>query len=153
MVYLSVLQYNMVIARNVWSRTSMTSVEATIIHYRHCWAGHIHKMDPLRLPKEMFYGELTNGTRLWGAPKVNYYSHQYQPILVGTNKQPETIQPGGEPLIEALWILRRENEEERLGRKEQCEQPHFLLTLPCQHCSRLFHHRLGLASHAKQKHW
>ncbi|KAK3885996.1 hypothetical protein Pcinc_009823 [Petrolisthes cinctipes] len=47
----------------VLNQASVTSVEATIIHHRLRWAGHVQRMESFRLPKIMLYGELANGTR------------------------------------------------------------------------------------------
>lgn len=56
----------------VLNRASVSSVEATIIHHRLRWAGHVYRMDPSRLPKKILYGELAIGTRPRGAPKMRY---------------------------------------------------------------------------------
>ncbi|XP_076028446.1 uncharacterized protein LOC143017542 [Oratosquilla oratoria] len=71
----------------VLNRASMTSIEATIIHHRLRWAGHIQRMGPSRLPKIMLYGELTPGTRPRGAPKLRY-KDQLKRILAITNIDP-----------------------------------------------------------------
>ncbi|XP_045101450.1 uncharacterized protein LOC123498409 [Portunus trituberculatus] len=56
----------------VLERASVTSVEATIIRHRLRWVGHVHRMDDSRLPKKLLYGELAQGTRARGAPKIRY---------------------------------------------------------------------------------
>ncbi|XP_076029967.1 uncharacterized protein LOC143018480 [Oratosquilla oratoria] len=73
----------------VLDRASLTSVEATIIHHRLRWAGHILRMDPSRLPKKMLYGELANGTRPRGAPKL-CYKDQLKHTLAMTNIDPSS---------------------------------------------------------------
>ncbi|XP_076061565.1 uncharacterized protein LOC143037317 [Oratosquilla oratoria] len=73
----------------VLDRASMTSVEATIIHHRLRWAGHVHRMDPSRLPKKMLYGELANGTRKRGAPKLRY-KEQLKRTLAMINIDPSS---------------------------------------------------------------
>ena len=39
----------------VLERASLTSVEATIMHHRLRWAGHVLRMEPSRLPKIFLY--------------------------------------------------------------------------------------------------
>ncbi|KAK3874529.1 hypothetical protein Pcinc_020547 [Petrolisthes cinctipes] len=73
----------------VLNQASVTSVEATIIHHRLRWAGHVQRMEPFRLPKIMLYGELANGTRPRGAPELRY-KDQLTRILALTNIDPSS---------------------------------------------------------------
>ena len=148
--------------QEVLRRASMTSVEATITHHRLRWVGHIHRMDPSRLPKKMLYGELTNGIRPRGAPKMRY-KDQLKRTLAMANIDPSSWeQAAGDRAVWRRAIRRgttefeekrRESEEaKRRRRKERREQPRPPPALPCERCPRLFHHRLGLTSHLKHKH-
>ena len=148
--------------QEVLDRASMTSIEATIIHHRLRWAGHVHRMDPSRLPKQMLYGELSNGTRPRGAPKKRY-KDQLKCTLGMTNIDPSSWEQTANDRTTWRRAIhqgtvdfeekRRENEEaKRRRRRERSEQPRPPPTLPCEHCPRLFHHRLGLASHVRYKH-
>ena len=148
--------------QEVLDRASMTSIEATIIHHRLRWAGHVHRMDPSRLPKQMLYGELSNGTRPRGAPKKRY-KDQLKCTLGMTNIDPSSWEQTANDRTTWRRAIhqgtvdfeekRRENEEsKRRRRRERREQPRPPPTLPCEHCPRLFHHRLGLASHVRYKH-
>ena len=146
----------------VLERASMTSVEATITSHRLRWAGHVCRMDASRLPKKMLYGELAQGTRPRGAPKMRY-KDQLKRSLALTNINPSSWEETARD--RRAWKSavhhgtvdfeekRRENEEaKRIRRREQREQPRPPPTLPCEHCPRLFHHRLGLHSHLTHKH-
>ena len=148
--------------QEVLRRASMTSVEATITHHRLRWVGHIHRMDPSRLPKKMLYGELTNGIRPRGAPKMRY-KDQLKRTLAMANIDPSSWEQAARD--RTIWRRairrgttefeekRRESEEaKRRRRKERLEQPRPPPALPCERCPRLFHHRLGLTSHLKHKH-
>ncbi|KAK3882952.1 hypothetical protein Pcinc_012706 [Petrolisthes cinctipes] len=141
----------------VLNQASVTSVEATIIHHRLRWAGHVQRMEPFRLPKIMLYGELANGTRPRGAPKLRY-KDQLKRTLALTNIDPSSWEQTARD--RATWRRavhhgttafeekRKENEEaKRRRRRERQEQPRPPPTLPCELCPRLFHHRLGLSSH------
>ncbi|KAK3871494.1 hypothetical protein Pcinc_023359 [Petrolisthes cinctipes] len=146
----------------VLNQASVTSVEATIIHLRLRWAGHVQKMEPFRLPKIMLYGELANGTRPRGAPKLRY-KDQLKRTLALTNIDPSSWEQTARD--RATWRRavhhgttafeekRKENEEaKRRRRRERPEQPRPPPTLPFELCPRLFHHRLGLSSHIRHKH-
>jgi len=56
----------------ILKRARLPSVEATILQHRLRWAGHVVRMDPSRLPRIMLYGELNEGTRPNGRPKLRY---------------------------------------------------------------------------------
>ncbi|KAK3889203.1 hypothetical protein Pcinc_006774 [Petrolisthes cinctipes] len=146
----------------VLNQASVTSVEATIIHHRLRWAGHVQRMEPFRLPKIMLYGDLANGTRPRGAPKLRY-KDQLKRTLALTNIDPSSWEQTARD--RATWRRavhhgttafeekRKENEEaKRRRRRERQEQPRPPPTLPCELCPRLFHHRLGLSSHIRHKH-
>ncbi|KAK3886377.1 hypothetical protein Pcinc_009480 [Petrolisthes cinctipes] len=146
----------------VLNQASVTSVEATIIHHRLRWAGHVQRMEPFRLPKIMLYGELANGTRPRGAPKLRY-KDQLKRTLALTNIDPScwkqttrdraTWRRAVHHGTTAFEEKRKENEEaKRRRRRERQEQPRPPPTLPCELCPRLFHHRLGLSSHIRHKH-
>ena len=36
------------------------------------WAGHVHRMEDSRIPKRLLYGELDDGSRKRGRPKLKY---------------------------------------------------------------------------------
>ena len=146
----------------VLKRASITSVEATIIHHRLRWAGHVQRMELPRLPKIMLYGELANGTRPQGAPKLRY-KDQLRKTLTQTNINPFTWEETARDrtawkraVHQGITIFeenRIEHEEaKRRRRQERQEQPRPPPGLPCELCPRLFHHRLGLASHMRHKH-
>ena len=49
-----------------------TSIEAMLIKNQLRWAGHVVRMADTRLPKQLFYSELGEGTRNLGKPKKRY---------------------------------------------------------------------------------
>ena len=50
----------------------MMSVEATISRHSLRWSGHLVRMDDTRIPKQLFYGELSLGKRKRSKPKQRY---------------------------------------------------------------------------------
>ena len=59
---------------------------------------------------------------------------------------------GIEPIGEAQLTLRRRGGKMKRKDVEEERSDVKAPTLSCQHCLRLFHHRLGPASHVKHKH-
>ena len=56
----------------VLRRANSVSVEAMIASNQLRWAGHVVRMPNQRLPKTIFYGELSEGTRKRGAPNLRF---------------------------------------------------------------------------------
>ena len=56
----------------VLQKASMESVEAMLVKSQLRWAGHVVRMPDDRLPKTVFYGELTSGKRKRGGQKLRY---------------------------------------------------------------------------------
>jgi len=48
----------------------MPSIEKTIIQAQLRWTGHVARMNEIRLPKRILYGELALGKRSRGHPKA-----------------------------------------------------------------------------------
>jgi hypothetical protein len=56
----------------VLQRAGMPSIEALLTAANLRWAGHVVRMSEERLPKSVFYGELTEGTRAVGGQKLRF---------------------------------------------------------------------------------
>ncbi|KAL9951447.1 hypothetical protein ACROYT_G044108 [Oculina patagonica] len=56
----------------VLERAGIPSVFMLLIHRRLRWLGHVRRMDDGRIPKDMLYGELREGSRPVGRPKLRF---------------------------------------------------------------------------------
>ena len=56
----------------VLRRANMSSIEATLTASQLRWTGYIFRMNDSRLPKAVFYGELTKGKRLRRGQRLQY---------------------------------------------------------------------------------
>ena len=56
----------------VLERAEMPSVEEVVISSQLRWTGHTTRMEDERIPKKIFYGELKEGPRKVGAPRLRY---------------------------------------------------------------------------------
>ena len=54
------------------SRASLTSMDSILLQAHLRWAGHVIRMEDVRMPKEVFLGELQEGKRDSGAPRKRY---------------------------------------------------------------------------------
>ncbi|GAA6071721.1 uncharacterized protein LOC117871822, partial [Tachysurus ichikawai] len=56
----------------VLERTGMNSMFSILSERRLCCLGHVRRMDPGCIPKDLLYGELAEGARLTGRPRLRY---------------------------------------------------------------------------------
>ena len=56
----------------VLKRANINSMFAILSERRLRWLGHVKRMDPGRIPKDILYGELAEGTRPIGRPRLRY---------------------------------------------------------------------------------
>ena len=57
---------------NVLEKSKLPSIETTLIQSQLRWSGHLARMQDSRLPKQLFYCELTGGRRERGRPKLRF---------------------------------------------------------------------------------
>ena len=56
----------------VLERAKSESVFALLMRSQLRWAGHVHRMADTRIPKQLLYSELADGSRKRGRPKLRY---------------------------------------------------------------------------------
>ena len=57
---------------DVLSDSSMLSIHSLLMKRRLRWIGHVRRMDDGRIPKDIMFGELKEGKRKRGRPKLRY---------------------------------------------------------------------------------
>uniref|UniRef100_K7E252 RNA-directed DNA polymerase n=1 Tax=Monodelphis domestica TaxID=13616 RepID=K7E252_MONDO len=58
--------------QDVLDRANSTSIEVMVLRTQLRWSGHVIRMDPQRIPRQVFYGELSAGLRKQGRPKKRF---------------------------------------------------------------------------------
>ncbi|KAL6488465.1 hypothetical protein MHYP_G00022060 [Metynnis hypsauchen] len=56
----------------VLDRAESTSIEALILKAQLRWTGHVIRMEPYRIPRQLLYGELSTGKRKQGRPQKRF---------------------------------------------------------------------------------
>ena len=69
---MSIKWYDRVSNFSVLNLAKMPSVDALLMNAQLRWSGHLVRMEEDRLPKQLFYSELTQGQRGRGRPKLRY---------------------------------------------------------------------------------
>ena len=142
----------------VLKRTSSVSLE-NILHRSHLrWLGHVIRMDDTRLPKQMLYGELSQGSRSVGR-QLKRYRDESQRVLRACNirkQHLETTATDRKTWRSACMVGLKSHEASRLQwlqerRKKRKEKN----TVPstqssnhiCSDCGRDCNSPIGLFSH------
>ena len=146
----------------VLQKTESESIHATLLRCQLRWAGHVRRMDDSRLPKRLFYGELSSGKRHLGRPKKRFKDSLKEALKLrdiphSTWEESAVDRPSWRALVKSgvgNYEEKRikEKKERRLKRKERTNstsQPESAPTIPCPHCNRFFHARIGLTSHLR----
>ena len=58
--------------QEVLDRADSTSIESLLLKAQMRWTGHVVRMDGSRIPRQVMYGELKEGSRKQGRPKLRY---------------------------------------------------------------------------------
>ena len=145
--------------QEVLDRASSTSIEALIIKAQLRWSGHVIRMDPLRIPRQMFYGELANGSRKQGRPKKRF-KDQLKTHLKWAGLQPKQLEVAASD--RSSWRAHtkqaatffEDDRQRRLAaarerRHRAAAAPPPTSGVPCPVCNRLCASAFGLRSHLK----
>ena len=123
------------------------------------WLGHVHRMEPDRLPPEILYRELCDGARKVGRPLLRYkdiIKRDRKAVKINTNSwedtatnrdtwrlQIKTQVPGAED------NARMQAASKRAARKLCTTSAHASTAHVCPICQRDCHSRIGLLSHSR----
>ena len=143
----------------VLERADTTSVEAMLMLRQLRWAGHVTRMDSSRMPKAVFYGELSQGKRDRGAPRKRFKDQlkrqltqagidhsEWEALAEDREEWRGTIKTAADNFEEGRKTAAA---EKRQRRKDSASQPVTDTTFTCPSCSRACRSRIGLHSHQR----
>ena len=144
----------------VLQRSNSTSIHSMIMESQLRWSGHVARMPEYRLPKQVFFGELSTGNRSRGRP-IQRYKDTLKAALKKCNIDPaswevlaqdrsawRSLVKRGISDYEQQFIVQAENKRAR--RKDSIANPPSNgPQYPCPHCSRVLRARIGLVSHLR----
>ena len=132
-----------------------------LLHSQFRWAGHVQRMDDSRLPKRLLYGELTAGQRSLGRPKKPYkdslkeslkcYDIPYSTWEASANDRPawRSLVSAGVLAFKANRIHEKDQIPQRRKERSSNPQAGSAPSIPCPHCNRHFHAKIGFFSHLR----
>lgn len=145
---------------DVLRQANMSSIEAILTAVQLRWTGHVTRMSSDRLPKAVFYGELSSGKRLRGGQRLRYKDvlkrhlktthipvNTWEPIAHDRQKWRRAIHQGKTHIEEKLtqkYIHEHNRRHGLLGAS--------IPTVFCDDCGRGFVAQIGLNSHRRAKH-
>ena len=154
---LNIKWYNRVSNVNVLSQAQMPSIDALLTQSQLRWSGHLVRMQNNRLPKQLFYGELTEGHRPRGRPKLRYKDtlkkslqkcdiDQDQWEIMATNRSEwrQNIRKGTEAYESERQSSQVEKRAAIKARNNTVER-----SIECPVCGRLCASDFGLRSHMR----
>jgi hypothetical protein len=139
---------------------NMRSMHTILCERRLRWLGHVKRMDPGRIPKDLLYGELAEGSRLTGRPKLRFKdvckrdlkrcdmdTHSQEYIADNRPAWRQSVKEGtrhAEDELTAAAIAKRSR------RKERSQNPQQPTCFSCTRCGRDCHSHIGLHSHSRK---
>ena len=152
---------------DVLDQANVHSLTSIIRQQRLRWLGHVTRMDDNRIPKQILFGQLIEGTRRRGRPLLRYKDILRRDLLEAdidpdTYAELATNRPGWRMSVHSGIAaseerLRTKAEERRLERKRKEAIRHTLdapslSVFPCPHCQTVFKDQRGLYIHLRTNH-
>ena len=142
----------------VLEKANLPSIQTIIRTKRLRWLGHVKRMDDNRMPKNVLYGELSDGCRPRGRPKL-----RYKDLCKTSLKEFGIDEKGWETRTENKELWRRDlkrgarkyEDNQRVKHEEKRQRRKLAATttpqtfLSCSYCGRLCKSNIGRISHER----
>jgi len=146
----------------VLKRAGIPSLFALLSRKRLKWLGHVRRMDDGRIPKDMLYGELREGSRPTGRPQLRFKdvckrdmkaadidSNTWECSADNRQLWRATVSEG----VKRAETTRSDHlADKRARRKARAASVAVSTPFVCNNCSRDCHSRVGLHSHSRRCH-
>ena len=143
----------------VLRRANVDGIEAMIMLSQLRWLGHVRRMDTIRTPKQLLYGQLRTGKRAVGQPKLRYQDqvkstlkhcnidlHVWEGVAADRRAWRTKIQSGVRH-FERQRLLQCERKRAIRKAKMGTAQRDAAAALCCSACGRMCSSRSGLTRH------
>ena len=145
--------------QEVLDRANSTSIEAKILQAQLRWTGHVIRMDEMRIPRQLLYGELVSGRRKQGRPKKRYKDN-LKTNLKWADVHPKELESAAADRTGWRAIIRSAASNFEKDRRQRLaaarERRHRAASsapptegIPCELCNRLCASAFGLRSHMR----
>ena len=144
----------------VLERAALPSMYTILKQRRMRWLGHVVRMDDGRIPKDLLYGELAQGSRATGRPHLRFKDvckRDLKALNIDLNTWEETASQRAtwrstvrEGLNNLEASLRQQAEAKRQMRKTRTMSNTAASEFLCTRCGKDCHSRIGLTSHTRR---
>ena len=144
---------------DVLQRAGLMGIPSMLMQRCLRWLGHVHRMEPDRLPREILYGELRDGARKVGRPLLRYkdtVKHDLKVVKINTNSWEDTAANRDAwrlqiktQVLGAEDNARMQAASKRAARKLRVMSARASTAHVCPICQRDCHSRIGLLSHSR----
>ena len=144
---------------DVLQRAGLMGIPSMLMQRRLRWLGHVHRMEPDRLPREILYGELRDGARKVGRPLLRYkdtIKHDLKAVKINTNSWEDTAanRDAWRLQIKTQVLGAEDNARTQAASKRAARKLHVMSARAstahvCPICQRDCHSRIGLLSHSR----
>ena len=141
-------------------QAGIPSMHALLMQRRLRWLGHVRRMEEGRIPKDMLYGELCQGSRRRGRPLLRY-KDACKRDLQAANISPDDWEDLAvdrlkwrSGIYQGIQISEESRSRKRTAKREKRKayQPPLPTSVYiCQNCHKDCHSRIGLYSHSKSR--
>ena len=148
---------------DVLERAHSTSMYTMLSQRRLRWLGHVHRMDPSRLPRAVLYGELSTGSRPLGRPRLRFKDvckrdmklagidhNNWEKAATDRGVWRQTVAAGTRCAEEKhIALLQAKRQKRKLRAAAPAPGP-VPSTSVCTNCTKDCHSRVGLLSHSRR---
>jgi len=147
----------------VLEQADIPSMFGLLTQRRLRWLGHVHRMEDGRIPKDILYGQLTEGSRPCGRPTLRYKDvckrdmksadinpNTWEGTAANRSAWRQTSRAGiitAEQKRLDSWAVKREKRKSSMTTAS--DKPQVSSSYVCIKCSRDCHSRIGLFSHSR----
>ena len=145
---------------SVLNRAMVPSMHSLLKQRRLRWLGHVVRMEDGRIPKDLLYGELTQGTRPTGRPKLRFKDvckRDLKTLEIDVDTWEVTASDRlawrravKEGLSNFEEALAQQSEARRQRKKASTQADRPATVFICPGCGRDCHSRIGLTSHTRR---
>ena len=107
----------------VLDRASSTSIEAMILKAQLRWTGHVIRMEPDRIPRQLLYGELSEGRRKQGRPQKRYKDN-VKANLAHAGLPPKQLEASAQDRVGWHMLTRRAHSSFEKKRRNNITEAH-----------------------------
>ena len=145
----------------ILQKTGLQSMQTMLDTKRLRWLGHVERMCPNRIPKQVLYGELSQGARKRGRQEKRFKDlcksslkdfaldeGTWTTLAADRAKWRSEVKKGARQQ-EQRFVQRKEEKKAAASQREQ-QPPSSSSSWPCRFCERICKSRIGLILHEKK---